>query len=222
MPVREAVAADRQWCQPAGMSLFSAMTGLFRPQLFQSRAQLKEFIESRAAYLVQKSMMEYCQARANMLFTTLMGEADFRAGYEHARWHAYPFAYAMVTEMAEGLLRPHCTDRILDLHAALIGLGREVFATFPLPAGAPADFWDAALRIVDEELGQAGLGPVRPWRDIPERHAARIFELLPIHDRLKSRDFMMFQNNLRFHLTEIGAEFEEKADLVALTRDLLH
>lgn len=198
------------------------MKELFRPQLLQSRPQLKEFIESRAAYLVQKSMMEYCQARANMLFTTLMGEADFRAGYEYARWYAYPIAYAMVTEMAEGLLRPHCAERILELHAALTELGREVFAVFPLPPGAPAHFWDSALQILDEELGQAGLGPVRPWRDIPERHAARIFELLPIHDRLKSRDFAMFQNNLRFHLTEIGAEFEEKADPIALARNLLH
>lgn len=198
------------------------MKGLFRPQLLQSRAQLKEFIESRAAYLVQKSMMEYCQARANMLFTTLMGEADFRAGYEHARWHAYPFAYAMVTEMAEGPLRPHCAERIIELHTALTGIGWEVFAAFPLPPGATVDFWDSALEILDQELGQAGLGPVRPWRDIPGRHAARIFELLPIHDRLKSRDFAMFQNNLRFHLTEIGAEFEEKADPVALARNLLH
>jgi hypothetical protein len=31
----------------------------------------------------------------------------------------------------------------------------------------------------------------------------------------------MFQNNLRFHLTELGAEFEEKADLGKLAQDLL-
>ncbi|MBL8906290.1 MAG: hypothetical protein JNM20_06400 [Rhizobiales bacterium] len=204
------------------MSIFSAMKDLFRPQPLASRAQLKDFLESRAAYLVQKSMMEYCQARANMLFSTLLGEADFRAAYEHARWHAYPFAYAMVTEMAEGLLRPLCAGRTLDLHAAFLGIAREIFGAFPLPPQADADFWQTALDTLDHDLGQAGLGPVKSWREIPDRHARRIFALLPIHDRLKSRDFSMFQNNLRFHLTEIGAEFEERADLQRLARDLLH
>jgi len=204
------------------MSFFSAMKELFRPQQLASRAQLRDFLESRAAYLVQKSMMEYCQARANMLFSTLLGEAEFRAAYEHARWHAYPLGFAMVTEMAEGLLRPPGDERPLELHAALLGIAREVFGAFPLPPRAAADFWLRALDAFDQDLGQAGLGPSKPWREIPERHARQIFDLLPIHDRVKSRDFMMFQNNLRFHLTEIGAEFEEKADLQKLSRDLLH
>jgi len=204
------------------MSFFSAMKDLFRPQQLASRAQLKDFLESRAAYLVQKSMMEYCQARANMLFSSLMGEAEFRAAYERARWHAYPYGYAMVTEMAEGMLRPPCAERTFELHAGLLGIAREVFGGFPLPPQAEAGFWQIALETLDHELGQAGIGPVKPWREIPERHARQIFAVLPIHDRVKSQDFSMFQNNLRFHLTEIGAEFEERADIQKLVRDLLH
>ena len=204
------------------MSFLSALKGLFRPQRIADRVQLKDFLESRAAYLVQKSMMEYCQARANMLFSTLMGEADFRAAYEHARWHAYPLGFAMVAEMAEGLLRPHCAERLLELHTALLGIAREVFSAFPVPPQAAAGFWQTALETLDQDLGQAGLGHVKPWREIPGRHARQIFDLLPIHDRVKSHDFSMFQNNLRFHLTEIGAEFEEITDLQKLVRDLLH
>jgi hypothetical protein len=203
------------------MSFFSSMKDLFRPQQLASRAQLKDFLESRAAYLVQKSTMEYCQARANMLFTTLLGEAEFRAAYEYARWHAYPAGYSMVTEMAEGLLRAYCSERPLELHQALLGIAREVFAAFPIPPQAEAGFWSQALAMLDRDLGRAGLGPAKQWREIPERHARLIFDLLPIHKRVKFHDFTMFQNNLRFHLTEIGAEFEEKSDLPKLARDLL-
>jgi hypothetical protein len=203
------------------MSFLSALKGLFRPQQLVSRAQLAKFLESRAAYLVQKSMMEYCQARANMLFSTLITEPEFRAAYEHARWHAYPSGFTMVTEMAEGLVRPHCANRILELHAALVGIAREVYAGFPLPDDAGPDFWRRAVEALDQDLGQAGLGPPRPWREIPERFSRAIFDVLPIHRRVKTHDFGMFQNNLRFHLTELGAEFEEKADLGKLAQDLL-
>jgi hypothetical protein len=204
------------------MSLLSDLKRMFRRPKLESRGQLKDFLETRSAYLVQKSMMEYCQARANTLFSTLMGEKDFRAAYDHARWHAYPAGYSMVTEMAEGLLRPHCVERPFQLHQALLEIAREVFEAFPLPPEAEPDFWKLALDRLDRDLGQAGLAPAKPWREIPERHAREIFTLLPIHKRVKSHDFAMFQNNLRFHLTEIGAEFEEKCDLAALARDLLH
>jgi hypothetical protein len=216
------VAGGPVRCQFPRMSLFSTLKHLFRPQRLTTRGELKGFLESRAAYLVQKSMMEYCQARANMLFSTLIGESAFRDAYEHARWHAYPAGFAMVTEVAEGLLRPLCAERTLQLHAALLGIAQEVFDAFPLPPEAEEDYWRVALEMLDHELGQVGLGPVKPWRDISERYARAIFTLLPIHGRLKSHDFAMFQNNLRFHLTEIGAELEEKIDTAALVRGLVH
>jgi hypothetical protein len=203
------------------MWLLSDLKRIFRPPKLESRDQLKDFLESRAAYLVQKSTMEYCQARANMLFSTLMGEAEFRAAYEHARWHAYPMGFSMVAEMAEGMMRTHCAERPFQLHQALLAIAREIFAAFPVPPEAEPGFWNLALDILDRDLGQSGLGPAKPWREIPERHAREIFTLLPIHNRVKSQDFAMFQNNLRFHLTEIGAEFEEKSDLPALVRNLL-
>jgi hypothetical protein len=203
------------------MTLWSTLKGLVGSKPVATREDLKRFIESRAAYLVQKSIMEYCQARANMLFTTLLGEKAFLAAYEHARWHGYPAAYSMVTEMVEGILRPHAEGHLVQLHAGLLAIARDVFDGFPLPEGASPQFWMEAEARLDRDLGAASLGAPKPVHAIPLARAREIFDVLPVHERLRAHDFDMFRNTLRFHLTETGVEFEERADPASLARILV-
>lgn len=203
------------------MSLWSAVKNLFAPEAIATRDQLKEFLMSRAAFLAQKSIMEYVQARANMMFSTLLSEPAFLAAYEEARWASYPAAFSMVTEMAEGMVRPHAAGSTLDLHAALVGLGREVFAEFPLPRGQGPRFWGEAAEALDRDLGAAGLGPARPVHEIPLARAREIFDRLPVHESLRQHDFTIFRNTLRFHMAEIGTEFSERGDMTALANALV-
>ena len=202
------------------MSILTRLASFFAPQRIADRKSLKGFMESRAAYLVQKSIMEYSQARANMLFSTLLSEKLFLDAYERSRWHSYPAALSMVTETVEGYLRE--TEGIessaLDIH--LVEIGREILAPFPVPAGEGVAFWDAALDHLRRDLAQAALGAPKPVRNIPFHRASEIFEVLPVSDQIKRHDFDMFQNTLRFHLTEIRVEFEEKADAAAVVRSL--
>ena len=70
-----------------------------------SRMELRDFLESRAAYLAQKSISEYTQARANMMFSTLLGEKAFQDAYEKARWFSFPATLSMVAEALAARLR---------------------------------------------------------------------------------------------------------------------
>jgi hypothetical protein len=198
------------------MSLWSAVKRLFVAEPIATRNELKEFLTSRAAVLVQKSIMEYVQARANMMFSTLLSEPTFLAAYEEARWASYPAAFSMVTEMAEGMIRPQAAVPALQLHAALVAMGRTVFSEYALPPGQGPRFWQEAGEALDHDLGVAGLGPPKPVHEIPLGRARDIFDHLPVHEILRRHDFIMFRNTLRFHMTEIGTEFAERGDMKAL------
>ena len=60
-------------CKSKMMNWLTFLSRIFLGPKLSSRKELRDFLESRAAYLAQKSISEYTQARANMMFTTPAG-----------------------------------------------------------------------------------------------------------------------------------------------------
>lgn len=203
------------------MSIFGTLASYFAPQRISDPAALQQFIESRSAYLVQKSITEYTQARAGMLFSTMMREPIFLAGYEKARWSAYPASISMMTEMVEGTLREQENTPAGSLDAALMAVVHSILAQYPVPSGLGEAFWRDAADRVARDLAQAALGPPKPVQNIPLFRVQEIFDALPVNDYLKQHDFPMFSNTIRFHLTELKVEFEEKVATPRLKASLL-
>lgn len=193
---------------------------MFGPRRIAGAEELREFLESRTAYLVQKSITEYSQARAGLLFSTLMREPIFLEGYERGRWRSFPAAMSMMAEMVEGTLRGAAASPPGALDPGLLRLVGEILARYPGPSGEGEAFWTEALERVARDLAQAALGPPKAVQNIPMLRAVEIFDALPVTEELKQHDFPMFRNTIRFHLTEIRAEFEEKADPPALVAAL--
>ncbi len=202
------------------MSIFGTLLSYFAPQQIADAAALQQFIESRSAYLVQKSITEYTQARAGMLFSTMMREPIFLEGYEKARWHSFPAAISMMTEMVEGTVRERESAAAGSLDAALMRIVEAILAQYPVPSGLGEAFWRGAADRVARDLAQAALGPPKPVQGIPLFRVKEIFDALPVNDYLKQHDFPMFSNTIRFHLTELKVEFEEKAAFPELKRVL--
>ena len=71
------------------MKWLAFLSRIFLGPKLASRQELQGFLESRAAYLAQKSISEYTQARANMMFSTLLSEKAFQNAYERARWFSF-------------------------------------------------------------------------------------------------------------------------------------
>ena len=91
----------QHWC----MTLWTRFKLLFGRKVIAAPQDLQTFLETRSAYYVQKSITEYAQARANMIFSTLLGEKGFQDAYEAARWKAFPAGLAAVAEVLTGSLR---------------------------------------------------------------------------------------------------------------------
>ena len=202
------------------MGWIASLRNLFAPPRVAGKGDLRAFIESRAAYLVQKSIMEYTQARANMLFSTLMREPIFLESYERARWQSFPAAVSMVTEMVEGTLRERSNAAPGSLDAALQHIVSDIVGRYPGPSGLPTEFWAEVGARVGRDLAKAALGPPKPVQNIPMERVVEIFDVLPVNTQLKQHDFDMFRNTIRFHLTQIKVEFEERLALGQLLEAL--
>ena len=59
-------------------------------------AAVAAFIDSKAAFLMQKGIYEYSRARAGHYAKVMFGEQLFIDAFEPARWRAYPLGLAMV------------------------------------------------------------------------------------------------------------------------------
>jgi hypothetical protein len=138
----------------------------------------------------------------------------------HSRWTTYALVYCDVTEVVEGVLRPHALGPLTSLADGLVRIGERTFARYGLPEGAPEDFWDRAVERLEKRLALAQLHAPRPVRDIPKTEIDAILASLPIHPSLRGEDFELLQNNLRINLVRIYEDFLARADRARLGAEL--
>lgn len=182
---------------------------------------LGEFMDSRAAFMAQKCVVEFCRVRAGVYWQKLFSEQEFQDALTKSRWASYPPAFAMVAEMVEGALREPAGIRQRLLPGVLSRVAGNVFAKYAPPAGADPGFWTEALNLVNERLAATQGGAPRAVRDIPDPMAKLVFDALPIHKDIVSNDYDYIFNNLRMNLLRAHEDLLASADLGALADDLL-
>lgn len=185
------------------------------------RSALGRFMDSRAAFLAQKCVVEFCRVRAGVNWQKLFEEDDFQRALAQSRWRSYPPAFAMVAEMVEAALREPAGLGQRRLPAALEAVTADVFAAYPVPQGESETFWQSALDEVRERLAATQSGPPRPVREMPDPLARRIFDALPLHRTVVTNDYDYIFNNLRMNLLRAHEDFLAAARLESLVDDLL-
>jgi hypothetical protein len=190
-----------------------------RPPI-RDRAALAEFIDGNAAFLMQKGLYEYSRARAGHYSKVLFREPGFQAAIETARWRAYPLGLAMVAEMVEGVLRAHAGEERRALHESLGDIVLDVFDRYPVPAALGAPAWHEHRAELIRRLQLAGLHAPKRAMDIPEQWAQTYFDLMPIHEKLRTRDFPTTRNYLRVSMCNIHDEFSDRLDAPAVMASL--
>jgi hypothetical protein len=177
---------------------------------------LADFIDEQSAFVTQKGIYEYSRARAGHYAKVLFSEQEFLDAVERSRWGAYPIGLAMVGEIVEGVLRPHAgaeTGRQLDGLRALV---LSVFDRYPVPESLGALAWGDARAELAGRLQLIGLHPVKRAKDVPEPFAKPYFDLMPIHKKLRGRDFETTHNYLRVTMCNIHDELSDRMDAAAL------
>jgi hypothetical protein len=185
-----------------------------RPPIATPEA-LAEFIDGNAAFLVQKGLYEYSRARAGHYAKVLFGEQDFKDAVEVSRWRAYPLGLAMVTELADGLLRPAAADRQAQFDT-LRALALSVFDRYPAPEPLGAEAWRALRLDLENNLQRINMHAPKRAKDIPEPYVEKYFDLMPIHEKLRTAEFPTIGNYLRVTAINIYVELEKRADVPAL------
>jgi hypothetical protein len=176
---------------------------------------IADFIDANAAFLMQKGIYEYSRARAGHYAKVLFGEPEFQRAVEMARWRAYPLGLVIVAEAVEGVLRERVQGRqVLPVLSEYV---LDVFDRYPAPAALGVDEWQALRSELARRLQLIGLHPPKRVIDIPEQWAESYFELMPIHEKLRGRDFPTTRNYLRAQLCNIHQEFVDRLDRAAVS-----
>ncbi|RAI46009.1 hypothetical protein [Rhodoplanes roseus] len=200
------------------MALFGFLR---RKPAVRDAAALADFIDTQAAFLVQKGIFEYARARAGHYAKVLFHESDFQAAVEVSRWRAWPLGVAMVVEMVEGELRPHAAGELPVLQAALTATALAVFDRYPVPAALDAGTWAAARDDTAHVVERCAMHPVKRVIDVPEPYTKPYFALMPIHPKLRGQDFDTTRNYLRVALCNIHDELAERIDADAVVASLV-
>ncbi|MEZ5839727.1 MAG: hypothetical protein R3D02_04635 [Hyphomicrobiales bacterium] len=184
-------------------------------------AALGDFLDSRAAFLVQKCVFEYSRARAGILWQKLFKEEAFVAAVDAARWRNYPLGVAHVGRMVEASLRPPDEAEAGRVAAAIAIVARSVIDRHGVPAALAEAEWLGAREDAVGRIAAAALAARPAVKDIPLDTAQRFFDQLPIHPSLRGEDFELVSNNLRSNLCQIHEDFSARADGRALLAALL-
>jgi hypothetical protein len=181
-------------------------------------AAVAAFVDENAAFLMQKGLYEFSRARAGHYAKVLFGEPDFQRAVEVSRWRAYPLGLAILAEAVEGVLRTriHGTGVLSALSEQVL----DVFDRYPVPEALGADEWQALRSELARQLQLIGMHPPKRVIDIPEQWAERYFDLMPIHEKLRGRDFPTTRNYLRAQLCNIHQEFLDRLDAAAVSASL--
>jgi hypothetical protein len=198
--------------------------GLFdffrRGSSIRDAAGLAEFIDRQAAFVVQKGIYEYARARAGHYSKVLFKEPDFQAACDVSRWRAYPIGLAMVAEVVEGVLRPLAANEENRQREALVSLVLAIFDRYPVPAAIGETAWTELRAELEQRLKLIGFHATKWAKDVPEQFAESYFNLLPIHEKLRGRDFPTTRNYLRVTMTNVHDELTKRLDAPATAQSL--
>jgi hypothetical protein len=194
---------------------------LFRPRPpIRDREALADFIDAQSAFIVQKGIYEYSRARAGHYAKVLFAEEGFAQSVERARWQAFPLGLSMVGEMVEGVLASQPGVRRRDMLDQLISVVLSVFDRYPVPPSIGEGAWLEARRDLARRLDLVGGHAPKRVMDIPEPLAESYFAMMPIHEKLRGRDFQTTRNYLRVSLCNIHDELMSRMDRAAVERAL--
>jgi hypothetical protein len=195
---------------------------LFRPRPpIRTREELADFIDAQSAFIVQKGIFEYSRARAGHYAKVLFAEEGFATSVEHSRWQAFPLGLSMVGETVDVVLSPHAGMQRRAVLDQLILVVLAVFDRYPVPPSIGEVIWLEARRELEHRLDLVGGHAPKRVMDIPEPLAETYFSMMPIHEKLRGRDFQTTRNYLRVSLCNIHDELVDRIDAAAVTSALL-
>lgn len=192
----------------------------WRTPAIASADGLRDFLDKHASLIAQKSVIGYCHVKTNLPLSELLKEKQFHDAFEVARWEAFAAVLADLVVVAEAYLRPAAAGRLPALADRLTTVFQEILASHPAPAHR-AGGWQSEIGAIRSRLSAAQEGLPRSIRLIAETSARRVYDVLPIHERLREADQPAVEANVHFLMVGLAHKFDGNFDYPALVADLL-
>ena len=183
-----------------------------------TREKLIDFLDTRAAFLIQKNIFDYARARSGPYFSQIIKEQAFKDSVEVSRWTGYPTGLAALAEIVRGVLFNDAERKTLN--AAVSSAALAAFDKYPVPAALGDETWKKARQTLIERLALIDMHPPKFVKDVILPYAQVLYDSQPIHEELRKRDFEMIQAQLRINLVTMHDEFEKRMNKAALLSDL--
>jgi hypothetical protein len=183
-----------------------------------TREELIEFLDTRAAFLIQKNIFDYARARSGPYFSQIVREQSFKDSVEVSRWSGYPTGLAALAEIVRGVLFDYADRK--PLNDAVSSAALATFDKYPVPEVLGEEVWKKARETLVERLALINSHPPKFAKDVILPYAQVLYDSQPIHEELRKRDFEMIQAQLRINLVTMHDEFDKRANKSALLTDL--
>jgi hypothetical protein len=193
---------------------------LFRHPRSGAPGELRTFLDRQAAFVAQKTVLDYCRVKAGLRERQMFANPEFQAALVHCRWQTFAGAVQDVTALAEAWLRPHAAGREAQLAAALAAVGARILADAPVPP-EEADSLAGAAAALERHLSNLQDAPPRSADRLPLLAEAPLLATLPIHPDQRIGETPAIRGALRFHIVTTQQEMERTFDAPALAAHLV-
>lgn len=181
-------------------------------------AALADFLSREASMIAQKPIVDYVHMKTRLSLNEFTREQQFRDAFDASRAASYAAVLGDLAAVVETHLRAAAGTKAGALPAALARLYRECLDRFDIPM--PSDP-ERFARDLEQRLAQLQLAAPKSSADVALTCGNAVFDLLPIHPRLRKDDREPVVEGVRFFFMSRCQRLGERLDKPALIAALL-
>jgi len=189
-----------------------------KAQPVTNRAELRQFLESRASYVSQMSLYGYLRTRTGVRFPELFADNAFVASINQAKWHIWLACLSDIAVYAGLLILRRTNSPVDTVRGFMRSVLDEALTVVGTPADASPEFHAHAERV------RARLA-LCDWNALEDDESAfsespeALVRYAPVIDELKTLDAPIVRNSVRFRWQEVRRDLRRDLRAEAVLAD---
>jgi hypothetical protein len=183
-----------------------------------NRADLRQFLESRASYVCQMSLYGYLRTRTGVRFPELFADDVFVVSINQAKWHIWLACLSDITVYAGLLILRRTNSPAETVRGVMRTLLDEALTIVGTPDDAGPDFQTHAQR-VRSRLALCDWSALDDDESAFSESPEALVRYAPVIDELKTLDAPIVRNSVRFRWQEVRRDLRRDLRAEAVLAD---